>query len=109
MMLWDLIRDFFVQFIFGGYSSSGDYFGGLLGHIFISGNITNTDMDAYSSDVLTPIGNVLIEGELPDVGWLSIGDWLSTTATIIILCLLIFVFIKITIWLFKQGANLFKW
>lgn len=88
-MLWDLIRDFFVQYIFGGTSYSGDVYTpsiGGLGEIFLN------DLE------FTFFGNSY-----------NIADWLSTTATIIVMCLIIWFFIKLTIYFFKQGAGLFKW
>ena len=94
MMIWEYIRDFFVQFIFGGVDSAGDYFGGCtIGFDANDGDVY------YTGDTNFNIGNYSF----------SFGDWLSTTATIIVLCLFIFVLIKFTIYLFKAGAGLLKW
>ena len=46
-----------------------------------------------------------------EIGGTSIpfNQWLCHTLTIIVIILIAIFFIKLTIWLFKIGANLFKW
>lgn len=105
-MLWDIIRDFLVQYIFGGCDSHGSYYWAHIGSVVDGGgNIIDgcTTADTY----LKLHGYTDVTSF--DFDYISMGDWLSTTATIIILCLVILFFIKLTIWFFKQGAGLFKW
>ena len=104
-MLWDIIRDFFVQYIFGGTTSSGQGYSGFIGYDYLY------EARLHTSDTLVVFNNIMTQDGDFDapIMFLSIGDWLSTSATIIILCLVILFFIKLTIWFFKQGAGLFKW
>lgn len=88
-MLWDLIRDFFVIHVFGGVTSDGTFIGGMLGSI--------TDIDANYYDAMTtahlyfPIGETFIWDNDSYVSktFMSIGDWLSTTATIISISIIV--------------------
>lgn len=77
-MLWDLIRDFFVQHIFGGCDSLGVQFSGL---VMMDGD---TDELWYTSNL--PIGKIDFYGEPL---YISMGDWLSTTATIISISIIV--------------------
>lgn len=84
-MLWDLIRDFFVQHIFGGTTKNGTNFAGFVAFITNNGNLTT-----YSFRL--PLGDYSI----------GLGDWLSTTATIIsitiivvLCCLFVYKIIKL--------------
>lgn len=109
-MLWDIIRDFFVQYIFGGYLSNGDFYYGMIGHANIY-NVNGSWVDSIDVDTLVYTTNIgVVDGySSNDSAFISLGDWLSTTFTIITLCLICFFFLKLTIYLFKMGANLFKW
>lgn len=85
MTLWTLIRDFLVQNIFGGTDSVGtEYVGD------ISGNYN-------SSSFMFEINGQSI----------SIGDWLSTTFTIVTLVLFLVLLCILAKWLFKVVSGLF--
>lgn len=87
--LWDIIREFFVRYIFGGtllIDGNYDYFGGFIG------STCNIESLTYNFDgtqsFYVPI-NGFSDGGERTVQFLSIGDWLSTTATIITLVALL--------------------
>lgn len=87
-MLWDLIRDFFVIHIFGGYNSLGDPYDCSLG-----------GGDWYTTDTYITFDKITFSGQ--PISY-SIGDYLSTTATIIsisiivvLCCLFIYKIIKL--------------
>lgn len=87
MAIWNLLRDFFVQYIFGGYTSTGEIYSGVIGSQQNTQNIF-----VAADNIVDSSGNVVN---------LSIGDYLSTTATIITLVVfvgILFLFLK---WLFK--------
>lgn len=84
MTLWNIIRDFFIQYIFGGTASNGVPYN----ENIIAGEI-NTNNYAILNDI-------------------TLGNWLSTTATIIVLigiCLAIWHFVR---WLFRLTAGLIR-
>lgn len=89
-MLWDLIRDFFVQHVFGGSLSDGEtFFDHFLGVDLNSGGIVTLGYQVGLDDDLHPV-------------YLTLGDWLSTTATIIsitiivvLCCLFVYKIIKL--------------
>lgn len=104
MTLWDLIRDFFVTNIFGGTLSSGQSKTiGRVGQFYGSTGMNN----AQSNNILVPIGSFMYSGsDVHEVNYVNIGDWLSTTFTIITLILLVlflYIFVK---WIFKLFAGL---
>lgn len=101
-MLWNIIRDFFVQYVFGGIDSYGEFYNVHLGTLVV---------DAYDYPIVN--GNdyfVSISGYsgLNDsvVLGISFSDWLSTTATIITLCLLVAFLFLVVRWLFKLVSGL---
>lgn len=116
MLLWDIIRDWFVQFVFGGNTSSGEEFGGSIGYGWLNSGDANIEGDPlFSSGRLGVVlsgfsdsytgyvdeANHVTSGDLV----LSLGDWLSTTATIITLialCLFLFLAVK---WVFNVFRN----
>ena len=110
MMLWDIIRDWFVQNIFGGMDSQGIVHSIFIGQGF---NVADADTEFMYGDSFYPYGAGYNEYSGYSFPWwdgdnfgpvtgLSLSDWLSTTATIIVLavgCFLAFAFIA---WLFKK-------
>lgn len=102
-MLWDVIRDFFVQYVFGGMTSDLRSFAGYVGNVT---SIDNGDVLLTTDSLALPMGGFdAMNSEL--FGYIYLGDWLSTTATIITLCLLLFaVFLGIK-FLFKLVAGSF--
>lgn len=94
-MLWDLIRDFFVIHVFGGYDADGILHSALVGWLY---NTQADDIiDWYTGDY-----PVLEVSKYDTTFTLSLGDWLSTTATIIsisiivvLCCLFVYKIIKL--------------
>lgn len=104
-MIWDYIRDFLVQYIFGGYDSNGVGYGALLGRL------DNTEYGEYyinTTDYLV-LNNQFVSdgGEVTGGFSMSLGDWLSTTATIIIMCLAVFLMIMLVRWVWRLVTSAF--
>ena len=102
MLLWDIIRDWFVMNIWGGTSSEAyDYYTSF-GRVFIVGNGSET---SNSVDLMLPVK--LFNGNYgSEVSYISIGDWLSTTSTIIVLIAICVGFFFLVRWLFRLTAGL---
>lgn len=89
-MLWDLIRDFFVKQIFGGVDSDLEVHSCLVG-------LTAGNNDIYTDSFYFNLGS---HGNIQyDI---SLGDWLSTTATaisitiiVVLCCLFVYKIIKL--------------
>lgn len=103
MMLWNIIRDFFVQYIFGGYDSQEVVYSAGLGQIqtYIGGNM-DEDYFGGVNDCWYKIGQ-LGETEI----FTTLGDWLSTTATIITLILLLIMLFALVRFVIRQVCGLF--
>lgn len=83
-MLWDLIRDFFVEYIFGGWTSNGIQCDGFITYEGgFSGNTFGT------SDTIFKLNNFYFFDDLETPLYITFGDWLSTTATIIALTIIV--------------------
>lgn len=85
MSLWDLIRDFFVQHVFGGLLSNGVQVGGYVGTL-IYGDYYYSE--AFTTDYYVSLGGYF-QGNDAEVLAISLGDWLSTTATIISITIIV--------------------
>lgn len=91
-MLWDLIRDFFVMHVFGGYASNGLNYECSIGTLWYA--------EGEEGEEILSITTLF---NLDNTGYqISMGDWLSTTATIIsitiivvLCCLFIYKIIKL--------------
>ena len=87
-MLWDIIRDWFVEHVWGGITSTNQTFGGYIGSI---------------NNGLTKSNNLMLKiGE----NSLSLGDWLSTTSTIIVLVLMCAFLFLVVRYLFRLTSGL---
>ena len=70
-MLWNIIRDWFVMYIFGGMSSRGDYYGGTLGSLnIVETNLSDTeasihDVNGLLFTVPNTVSNVIGENQSP--------------------------------------------
>lgn len=106
MTLWNIIRDFFVQYFFGGFDSQGREFGSSLGAGFLDDaqgiNPMDTNYFAFK------FSNIWEDNSGVNVVYYSLGDWLSTTMTIITLIALSFFLFLVVRWLFKLTAGLFQ-
>lgn len=109
MTLWNIIRDFFVQYVFGGYNSNGDiFYDNFLGNVYMfdaEGNSLSATPENTAEGLMVYLKNTYCAtgGSMStELVYMSIGDWLSTTATIITL---VGLFIAITLLI----ISLFKW
>lgn len=107
MTLWNLIRDFFVEHIFGGCTSSDVWFE----NNFI-GQLNDANLNgarATTTTYMFPVSPTLIDADdnvFSYTQYIGLGDWLSTTFTIITLILLViflYIFVK---WIFKLFSGL---
>lgn len=108
-MLWNIIRDFIVEHITGGTTSNFQFYNPSLGEFYIM-------KDGYVDDVLfsgTGATYVSTNFFLEDVGmtepvaYMSIGDWLATTITAIIMVLLVVFAVWLVRWIFKAVSSAF--
>lgn len=115
MSLWDIIRNFFVQYIFGGTDSNGDLFGFFLGRLGSLTGVGNFNFfEEYSNSFMLKLENLgAISGsssEINNIEYMAFGDYLSTTATIITLIILFIVVCLGIRWLFRFMISRFtKW
>lgn len=84
-MLWDLIRDFFVRHIFGGITSEGAYFTCCWG-LFANDDFIYSESNSFP---MFKIGQVINFSDDIIYNYVSCGDWLSTTATIITITIIV--------------------
>lgn len=100
MTLWNIIRDFFVEHVFGGINSANRYFNGVVGAFIRSDN--NTAQVGSITNVFVPIS---ARGSSYEYVAMDIGDWLSTTATIATLIIILVVIACFIRWIFKVCSN----
>lgn len=101
-MIWDIIRDWFVMNIWGGTTSEAYDYYAYLGRAYIYGNgseITNT------YDIMVPV-KLFNSNYGADVNYISLGDWLSTTSTIIVLVAVCVGLFFLTRYFFRMFAGL---
>lgn len=101
-MLFNTIRDFFVEHIFGGATYDGRVFNPHIGQ-----NQTNHNVIGLNGIAVTNPSVVMADSQTLRM---SVADWLSTTATIvsmIVILILICLFIR---WIFKvvSGAIILR-
>lgn len=103
-MLWDIIRDWFVQYVWGGYTSNGVSYNGAHLGLFLKG--ANDTPSLNTQNYYLPFTG-LDRGNGEIVGY-GLGDWLSTTSTIIVLILLcVFLFLVVR-YLFRLTSGLIR-
>ena len=102
VLLWDIIRDFYVQYIFGGTTSIGDMYYGTFGSAYM---LNNGEIDEYINIVGGDLYWHIGKSPIYDV-YISAGDWLSTTVTIITLVALLIGISCLMISLFKWIVRL---
>ena len=101
LVLWDIIRDWFVQFVWGGLDSTGELYTGVIGGGEWVDGIGQLPgyYEFYDTQSLTfQIGNINI----------SLGDWLSTTSTIIVLALMCLFFYLMIRYMFRLTSGLIR-
>lgn len=88
-MLWDLIRDFFVIHVFGGTTSTIEYYNASWGEF----SVLTSENESYDAYLGNEVLFVVSKGN-GSVFTTNMSDWLSTTATaisitiIVVLCCL---------------------
>ena len=102
MTLWNIIRDFFVQYIFGGTTSKEVAYASSFGSVLNEGNPELPN----NTQVFIPF-NAFYDDNTPITG-MSFADWLSTIATIITLCAICFFLFLFVRWLFRLTAGLIQ-
>lgn len=76
MLIWDIIRDWFVMYVFGGCTSEGWF-----QNVFIGYDVeSDQQLGTLDVDVIKMPSSYIGA----DVS-ISLGDWLSTTATLIVM------------------------
>lgn len=100
MMIWDIIRDWFVMNIWGGLASNYQSYGGFVGLFYNSSQGTDTGL---TNDTFVPV-KVIASQSVRD--YISLGDWLSTTSTIIILIAVSVGLFYLTRYFFRMFAGL---
>lgn len=91
VLLWDIIREFYVRYIFGGtiwnsLEGNYEYFGGVVGStVDTSGPDYVLD---FTQGFFLPI-DAFSDSTESVIQYICMGDWLSTTATIITLVALL--------------------
>lgn len=107
MSLWNLIRDWFVQYIWGGVDSFDNTYGNNnIGYVFSSTDeITqNTNVSSF----FIPLVKSYEDNMGVYVDYICLGDWLSTTSTIIVLILTVVCLGYLIVNLFKMFSNIFS-
>lgn len=116
MTLWNIIRDFFVKYVFGGFASDSEFYGrNIIGNFitiwgegdFGGTTVTTPDLYFFIPDIYQDVS-----GNAPgsDLLYFSFGDYLSTTATIIVLVVLAVIVALGIRWLFRFLISRFtKW
>lgn len=106
MSLWNIIRDWFVVYIWGGVSSnSATYTSNFVGRMW---DVEQQQRSGISTlTYFVNVGGFNDNTEGLNV-YISLGDWLSTTSTIIVLTLLCIVFGLMVRWLFRLTAGLLR-
>ena len=102
-MIWDIIRDWFVMNIWGGMTSSYQYYEPKLGYAFSS----NGETTLNTNSALVKIGFAFRNnGTIVEDVYMPLGDWLSTTSTIIILIAISIGLYFLTRYFFRMFAGL---
>lgn len=103
-MIWNFIRDFIVENITGGVTSTGVRYACSIGYANYWLDGVNEDGEPLTGDLLNYVVN-----STPDNYQitLSFSDWLATTLTTICMCLIVAFAIWLIIWVFKAVAHAF--
>lgn len=100
-MIWNVIRDFIVQYLTGGYTSTGDYFDVSLGEW------SNEEISFYINRGATQADGS-VGGYIPyNTFTYTLGDWLATSITIVIMIIGVVLLCLLVRWVFKTVVNAF--
>ena len=97
-MLWDIIRDWFVQYVWGGSTSTGEMFGGHFARFMVQNGDNYYYMNKTAQDTWFQVGS----------HYINFGDWASTLSTIaVLLALVVFLFFVVR-YLFRLTSGLIR-
>lgn len=96
-MIWDIIRDFIVQYITGGTLRNGNYVNALMG--------SNDINDITGGSILYNVGYADSLGE--ESIYITASDWLATTLTMVIMIIGVVLLCLLVRWVFKAVVNAF--
>ena len=106
MTLWNIIRDWFVEYVWGGVNSQGDYFTqNIIGEVFNVQNQGAENVDSYDFFIKL---NGFSHVSDSNIDYISFGDWLSTTSTIIVLVLMCAFLFLVVRYLFRLTSGLIR-
>ena len=104
MSIWNIIRDWFVQYIFGGFNSNMDFY-----DMGVIGNLANKDGSNFFigsiGDTYVPV-KLFNEGSGAEICYITLGDWLSTTATLIVIIAVCFGLFMLVRYFFRMFSGL---
>lgn len=110
MLLWDIIRDWFVMNVWGGFTSGTEAYGGFLGRFVYLSENGELDEGLFedTSTLFFRLDGSFSENyaNLGGGNYISIGDWLSTTSTIIVLLAVCFALYFLVRYFFRMFAGL---
>lgn len=107
MLIWDIIRDWFVMNIWGGLTSDLHAYAGFIGSGAYVPNIDDIERsDLMTSGFMVPIKDCFNADYDIYVSYISLGDWLSTTSTIIVLVAISVGLYFLTRYFFRMFAGL---
>lgn len=102
MMLWDIIRNWFVMNVWGGWTSDGHSYSSVIGtlELYVDGEFDD-NWPASLNELWFHVGD---KGNSST--YIAMSDWLSTTSTIIVLvcvCVALFFLVR---YFFRMFAGL---
>lgn len=100
-MIWNIIRDFIVRYITGGYSSIGDYYDVSLGEW------SNEEIQFYINRGATQLDGSSGGVSLYNTFTYTLSDWLATTLTVVIMIIGVVLLCLLVRWVFKTVVNAF--
>lgn len=101
MNLFTIIRDWYVQYVWGGCLSSGNQVNtGYFGRVIYG---STEERIPFSALFVKVDGYFTGKGEFQ---YMHIGDWLSTTSTIITMIVMLICFAYFIRWIFKVSSNM---
>lgn len=104
-MLWNIIRDFLVQYITGGYDSNGISYSASVGRIDSYRNGAFDEIVSNNEELIYKVSTFTDSGLCER--YLNLSDWLATTITAIIMCLLVVFAVWLIRWIFKAVSSAF--
>ena len=105
MVLWDIIRDWFVVYVWGGYTSTGTYYGLSIGKAYSTSGGNQWGLDLNSIKAL----DVSLDNRFVSInGHYGLSDYLSTLSTLLVFGLMCFALYLIIRYMFRLTAGLIR-